>query len=129
MHTRLRHRRFRRSVLPMQTSSASSPRGIPLPLLTAASITLEAGWLIRAGLTRIRAGVLVTARWLPRLCRTRPAPLPTDEELDREEVAQALLTSGHDRFDEFDRPVHVPLGGTSQRLQGATPLNLRHVNE
>ncbi len=114
----------------MQMNVAFNSRGVAWPLLVAAPMALAAGWVIRGDLTRIfRARVLATARSAPRPFDTRPAPLPTDEELDREEVVRALLESGRDRFDELGRPVHLPRGGASRRQQGAAPLDLRHVDE
>ena len=116
---RLFHKRFQRSVLPMQTNVTFNSRGVAWPLLVAAPMTLAAGWVIRAGLARIfRARVLTTARSAPRPFDTRPAPLPTDEELDREEVVRALLESGRDRFDELGRSVHLPGAGRADGSRG-----------
>ena len=74
----------------------------------------------------IRARVTATDRRVP---DTRPAPPPTKDDLDREEVVRALLEPDRDRFDELGRPVHFPQGGSSRRQQGAAPIDLRNVDE
>ena len=115
----------------MPTSIASTnSRGLSLPLLVAAPIALAAGWVIGTEIARIfRARVSTSDRAVPDSFRNKPARAVTEDDLYRAEVVRALLDSDRDRFDELGRPVHFPEGGSSQRQQGAAPIDLRNVDE
>jgi hypothetical protein len=109
----------------------ASHRGLSLPLLVAAPIVLAAGWAIGTGLAHVlRLRVHARRRALRGpLADTRPDRPVTDHDLQREEVVRAMLESDHNRYDELGRPVHVAHGASSQRQQGAAPIDLRNVEE